>query len=1157
VKEKKPALNLIGIVLSALTAVLYAVLYGNANSSMNCMSWPAVWVLAAGSLVAVAFLLLRKPRFGAYVLVACDLAAFMMSIYAFYTYISAAFVGIDSTWETPFFVVMGLFLASTAVNAVAAFSSVPARAPLAKIVCGVMAVLFAVSSVGGVIAGENAPQINSALKTASSVEIHEGDPNEDTQYYKSAYTSLAELMAAGRDKAEETMAEGIVLLMNENGALPLTESERKVSLFGMGSVDPIYGGTGSGNVDTSAAPSWKTALERDGVFTVNSSLWDWYSAPEQEIYKRSMGQTGPGVTGAKSIGEAPWSAIRTANSSSFAQFGDAAIVFITRVGGEGSDMPRGTLALSRLDDFDGSAGDTVDGDYLKLSPKEQELFKGLKAEKDAGTVKKIIVVLNFANQVEADFIDDAQYGIDAALWVGTPGQVGMYAVANVLAGNVNPSGRLSATFWRDHAKNPALANFGATPYAGATDIVNTDGSPQQDKYYVVYQEGIYVGYRYTESRYEDYVMGTGNAGDYVWSDAVSFPFGFGLSYTEFDYSGFSVEKNGEDYIVTVTVTNVGSASGKETVQIYLQKPYGEYNKAYGVEAASAELVGFAKTKLLAPGESETVTVKVLGHQLASYDAENAKTYVVVDGDYYLTAAKNAHDAVNNLLAKKGFTPDSTNGRMDAAGEESLVSDAITLEFDKDTYSKSYATGYEITNEFEYADWNKYENRGSDSVTYISRSDWENTTPKSWADTTVLHWNNHITADQDKFGRQGETKLPTVSDEYPNFGTFANSEILTLIQLRADENGNERPYDDPLWDTLLDQLSWEDYTSVIPSGMRRNGQIEVINKMECLDHNGPSGLTQPYSASARGLATSTGDPDKNAKAMCYPAGGILAATFNVDLVYDVGDLIGEDALWAGYNGLYGPGSNIQRTPYSGRNFEYYSEDGFLSGMICAYECAAMESHGLYVYNKHVGLNDQEDLRRGICTWSNEQAIREIYMRAFELPITIAGTQYERNGETLALKGASGVMLAFNRLGLHWSGMQKGMVTEFLRNECGMTGIAVTDMWYGSASTYMNLPALLVAGGNLVDGMMKAEDLDACRPGSGHADVAWGMREAMHRILYTVVHSNAMNGVSARTKIVAVTPWWQTAITAAQICTGVLTLAAIVFLVIKSRKNAQKA
>ena len=1156
-KEKKSVLNLVGIALSALTAVLYAVLYGNAVSSMNNMSWPAFWVLLAGSAVAAAFLLIKKPRFGAYVLAAADLAAFMLAIYAFYPYISAAFVGIDSTWEVPFFIVMALFLASVIVNAIVALSSVPAKATLSKALCAVMASLFAVTSVGGVIANENAPQINGALKTASSIEVREGDPNEDTQYYKSAYKNLASLMEAGRDKAEEAMAEGIVLLRNENGALPLAEGERKVSLFGMSSVDPVYGGTGSGNVDTSSAPSWKTALERDGAFSVNGTLWDWYSASEQEVYKRTMGQTGPGVTGAKSIGEAPWSTIKSANGSTFSQFGDAAIVFISRVGGEGSDMPRGTLALSQLDDADGSLGDTVGGDYLKLSPKEQDMLKGLKAEKDAGTIKKIIVVLNFANQVEADFIDSDDYGIDAALWVGTPGQVGMYAVADVLSGAVNPSGRLSATFWRDHSKNPALANFGATAYAGAPDAVNSDGSPQQDRYYVVYQEGIYVGYRYTESRYEDYVMGTGNAGDYIWSEAVSFPFGFGLSYTEFEYSGFSVEKDGEDYIVTVTVTNNGTAAGKETVQIYLQKPYGDYNKANGVEAASAELVGFDKTGVLDPGESETLTIRVYGRQLAAYDSNNAKTYVIVDGDYYITAAKDAHSAVNNILAKKGYTPDSTEGRMDAEGAPELVSDAITLAFDKDTYSKSYATGYEITNEFDYADWNKYENRGSDTVTYMSRSDWSATTPKSWADTTILHWSDNIQKDEDKYGRQSETKLPTVTDEYPKFDTFANGETISLIQLRADENGNERPYDDPMWDTLLDQLSWEDYTNVIPSGMRRNGQVEVISKMECLDHNGPSGLTQPYSANARGLATSTGDPDKNAKAMCYPAGGILAATFNVDLMYDVGDLIGEDALWAGYNGLYGPGSNIQRTPYSGRNFEYYSEDGYLSGMVCAYECAAMESHGLYVYNKHVGLNDQEDLRRGICTWAPEQAIREVYMRAFELPITIAGTQYERNGETLTLKGASGVMLAFNRLGLHWSGMQKGMVTEFLRNECGMTGIVVTDMWYGSASPYMNLPALLVAGGNLVDGMMKAEDLDACRPGSGHADVAWGMREAMHRILYTVVHSNAMNGVSASTKIIAVTPWWQTAITAAQISTGVLTLAAIALLIIKSRKNAKKA
>ena len=292
-------------------------------------------------------------------------------------------------------------------------------------------------------------------------------------------------------------------------------------------------------------------------------------------------------------------------------------------------------------------------------------------------------------------------------------------------------------------------------------------------------------------------------------------------------------------------------------------------------------------------------------------------------------------------------------------------------------------------------------------------------------------------------------------------------------------------------------------------------------------------------------------------MCYPNGGILAATFNTDLMYQVGDLIGEDALWAGYNGLYGPGSNIQRTPYSGRNFEYYSEDGYLSGMISAYECAAMEGHGLYVYNKHIGLNDQEDMRRGIMTWANEQSIREIYMRAFELPITIEGTEYTTpDGETVKLNGASGVMLAFNRMGLYWSGMQYGLCTEFLRNECGMDGIVVTDMWYGTASPYMNMPAMLLAGTNLVDGMMKAEHLDECKPGNGHADVAYGMRESMHRILYTVVHSNAMNGISSDTVIERITPWWQTALVVAQAVLCVGTLAAIGWVEAASLKERKK-
>ena len=1161
-KNNSNLLLFVGAGIAALAAILYAVLFGTGNTTMNSMSWPAFWILLGGAVVAVALYFVKLPRVGAWVLGVCSLVAFCLSVYAFYPYISAAAVGIDSTWDAPFFIVMGLLLAAVIVNVIGAVKAMPCKVKLPRVLAAVLACLFGILAVGSVIANENAPQISGFLKTPTFREI--SNTNTDpasTQYYPTRYSSLADLIADGQTTAEEAMAEGIVLLKNENNALPLAEGQRSISLFGISSVDPVYGGTGSGNVDTSTAPSWKTALERNGNFTVNTQLWDWYSAEEQNVYRRTMGSTGRGVMGAKTIGDAPWNVVSDANGASFTQYGDAAVVFLSRLGGEGSDMPRASYSMSKMNDLTGEAGDTVNGDYLKLSPVEQNLLKGLKSAKDAGTVKKIVVVLNFANQVEAGFIDDAQYGIDACLWVGTPGQVGMYAVSDVLAGKVNPSGRLSATFWKSHDQNPAIANFGAKSYVDAPNAVNDDNSLNQDRQYVVYQEGIYLGYRYTESRYEDYVMGTPKTGNFQYADTVSYPFGFGKSYSDFSYSDFKVHSSGSGanavYNVSVTVTNNGPAAGKETVQIYLQKPYGEYNKQNLVEASAVELVGFDKTRFLNAGESETLTIPVSQRQFAAYDSENAKTYVIVDGDYYLTAARDAHDAVNNILARKGYSPASTDGRMDAEGNAAMTSNAITLGLDKRTFSTSAATGYKITNQFENADWNKYENKGSDTVRYMTRQDWEGTTPKNWDDGVKLHWSSALSTDLDKYGKQGETKVPTVDEEYPNFGVTGERTI-SLIELRADSEGNPIAYDDPLWDKLLDQLTWEECVETIPTGMRRSGQVESINKPETVDHNGPSGLTEGYSASDRGLATQTNDPQKDAKAMCYPNGGILAATFNTDLMYQVGDLIGEDALWAGYNGLYGPGSNIQRTPYSGRNFEYYSEDGYLSGMISAYECAAMEGHGLYVYNKHIGLNDQEDMRRGIMTWANEQSIREIYMRAFELPITIEGTEYTTpDGETVKLNGASGVMLAFNRMGLYWSGMQYGLCTEFLRNECGMDGIVVTDMWYGTASPYMNMPAMLLAGTNLVDGMMKAEHLDECKPGNGHADVAYGMRESMHRILYTVVHSNAMNGISSDTVIERITPWWQTALVVAQAVLCVGTLAAIGWVEAASLKERKKA
>lgn len=529
-------------------------------------------------------------------------------------------------------------------------------------------------------------------------------------------------------------------------------------------------------------------------------------------------------------------------------------------------------------------------------------------------------------------------------------------------------------------------------------------------------------------------------------------------------------------------------AGKKTVQVYMQKAYGDYNKQNNVEAASVELAGFAKTDLIPAGETRTVSVEVSQRQFASYDATSAKTYVLTGGDYYLAVADNAHDAVNNILAKKGYTPAKTDNRMDAEGNADIVSDAIKLEENTTKFAKSAATGNDITNQFEFADWNYYENRGSTVVEYVSRSDWQGTMPSDVNDNVVLPWSSQLQSDINALGNQGETKLPADNGEYPTYGSTETS--YKLIELRADAEGNLIPYDDEKWEALLDQLTWDEQVDLVRYGMRTTAAIQSIDKPDTLDHNGPSGLTEDY-YKGDGLANENKDPLRQSKPMCYPAGGILAATCNLELMYKVGDMIGEDALWAGYNGLYGPGSNIHRTPYSGRNFEYYSEDGFLSGMICGYECSGMEANGLYVYNKHVGLNDQED--------------------------------------------------------------------QFLRGECGMTGIAVTDMWSGDASPYMNLPAMLAAGTNLIDGQRPASDMNASK--TNHADVAWGMRESVHRILYTVVHSNAMNGVSVGSSMITVTPWWQIVLVvvnvlfAAGLAAGVAWIAADEVL-IRRKKDARK-
>lgn len=1152
-------ITLASILFSILAAILLVGFNGGGDGTYaNMMSWSSFALLLVGAAASIVLVVLKKENYAPITTSILSLVALCLYIYQTYLYLSACLVGIDSQFSASYILIIVFMLIAIITGYVALCLSLPLTAHLYKTKKGLItgtSALLCVLVTGTIIANENEVQINSVLNINTSY-FENSDGEKGPNYYDTSFNNLEQLIAAGQAKGEEAMGEGLVLLKNEevNGqkALPLAEGHRNITFFGVGSVDPVYGGTGSGAVDTSTAPTFKSAFERDGLFSVNPTLWDYYNGCS---YKRVLENNGAGTQGVTVIGEAPFNEVKTQLGNTYQQYGDAAVVVLSRVGGEGADVPLAGHTIGQLKDSTGSQGDSTNGDYLTLSPKEIDLLKGLKQMKDAGQIKEIVVLLNTTNQIEANFVKDDSYGIDAAMWIGTPGQTGLYAVAEALAGNINPSGRLSDTFWANHEANPSLANFGAYTYEGAPSDVAA-----MDKSYVVYQEGIYVGYLYTETRYADYVIQRANVGDFDYDYAVAYPFGYGLSYSNFTYSDFKVEEgetaDGEKaYVVSVKVTNDSEVAGKHTVEVYLQKPYGEYNIQNGVEAAAVELVGFDKTAEIPANGSTTVTIEIPERSFASYDANSAKTYVLTPGDYYLAVGSDSHDALNNILAFEEYTPSTTSNRMDAEGDSTLATKVLSQDaLDKTTYAKSEATGADITNQFGFADWNQYANKGDTTVDYVTRNNWSGTLPSDIEDHVVLPWSQQLENDMNKYGKEGEVKLPEDNSEYPVYGSTDTD--YKLIELLQDENGDPIPYNDPKWDDLLDQLTWDEQVDLVRYGMRNTGEIGSIDKPATVDQNGPSGLTEAYYIGKNGFATKTKDPLRQSKPMCYPAGGVLAATFNKELMYEVGDMIGEDALWAGYNGLYGPGSNIHRTPYSGRNFEYYSEDGYLSGIICGYECSGMEANGLYVYNKHIGLNDQEDQRRGISVWANEQSIRELYMRAFDLPITMEGTQFQYGDETITLKGASGVMTAFNRMGLYWSSMNEGLMTNFLRDECGMRGIAVTDMWTSGASPYMNLAAMLVAGTNIVDGQRPASDLDACK--SNHADVAWAMRESTHRILYTVVHSNAMNGVSVGTGMVTVTPWWKILLITLDSVFGAALAGVVVWLVIdevrKKRSNS---
>ena len=880
--------------------------------------------------------------------------------------------------------------------------------------------------------------------------------NEDTnaQYYTSDFNSAEEMVNYGLALTQQVEAEGAALLMNNNNALPLA-ADAKVSTFSSSSVNLVYGGTGSGNIDASTADTLRTALEKVGV-TVNPTLWDFYTVGAGKDYARS--KSGTVATASEVTAEVPWDVYTDEVKNSVAQYGDAAIVTLSRVGGEGADLAYGEV------------------NYLALDENEKAMLQNVAEMKKNGIVKKTIVLINSANALQVDFLKNNEYDIDAALWIGDVGISGINAVAEILTGKVNPSGSLVDTYCYDNFSAPAMWNFTPTTYEG---YVEGGDVPAKSKSYMIYQEGIYVGYKYYETRYEDFVTGNGNAGDYAYGDVVAYPFGYGMSYTDFDISDMNVSYNAADdtYTVTVKVTNTGAMAGKKTVQVYVQSPYTDYDKQNGVEKSAVSLVGFGKTGMIEPGASETLSMTVNKRDIASYDTYGAGTYILDAGDYYFTAATDAHNAVNNILAAKGYTVESTNGKMTADGNADLTYTWTEDALDTTTYATS-ENGTAITNQLSCADPNLYEGV-DETVTWLSRSDWNGTLP---TETVKLTLTELLKKDL-KDIRYDPADYESV--EMPTLGAKNGVKLYDMIGL---------DYNDPKWDELLDQMTFDEMNSLIGDAFHWTMPVKSVEAPGTRDENGPQGLT----------ASLLGNDKSQLTATAFTSEDVMAATFNTEIMTEIGKVIGNNCLEADIACLYGPGNNIHRTPYGGRNFEYYSEDGFLSGMMSAYEVKAIQDKGVHVVMKHFALNDCEQDRIGLGVWLNEQAAREVYLKAFQAPVEVGN--------------ANGVMIAYTRWGAVWSGGNYGLVTGILRNEWGCDGMVITD---NVLTQYVNGPDGVLAGVSIYDAMMSFVT-DTLPKYKNDPVIVTAMREACHHNLYAIANSCGMNGVGADTTIKVTRP-----------------------------------
>ena len=939
--------------------------------------------------------------------------------------------------------------------------------------------LFVVSIFGGIVANANAGGINNFLGISSATTPSgDGETRFESSYGELSDENLAKLIADEMDYAAEQLEEGSVLLMN-NGALPLAEDERNVTLFGRASADIRYrNSNGGGSADPAREINMKKAFN-DAGFTINDDLYNAYASSSTQRVKAGDETA--------SIGEEKKEFYTAALRKTFADHNDAAIVTLSRWGGEGTDMS--------LKDSEGVS-------QLALHPTERDLLTMIK---DSGDFDKIIVLINSVYPLELGELAD--YGVDACLWIANPGYYGLPGVVNVLTGAANPSGRLVDTYAADADSSASMQNYGTN----AMVFTNSSELAPHEQKYVVYQEGIYVGYKYYETRYADAVMGIGNAsgsaGIYAsegnswnYADEVVFPFGYGLSYTTFEQTLDSVtyDEETDTFTATVTTTNTGEVAGKVPVELYVQLPY----TAGGVEKSAIQLIAYDKTDILQPDASEVSTITFDRYLMASYDInahEGKGGYILDAGTYYFAVGDDAHDALNNVLAAREFTGLYDPFGEAVAGDTNCVKTYELAELDDTSYLQSQYTDAEVHNLYDFADVNYYYDEPV--VQYLSRSDWQGTFPQR----VTLTANDTVKAalETSKLDiKQGTKPLSEVTYEQPK--------TLSLADMW------EVPFDDERWTTLVQQLSIEELALLVNEYYGQD-PVNTVGKPATVTSEGSEGVSLNYLFGDKGISTG------------YASNTLVAATWNHELQYKHGDFYAEDALYAGVHTMHGPGAGTHRSPYSGRNAEYFSEDAMIS-----YYCGrnieeAMGAKGLANNYKHFFLNDQENGRQGIATFSNEQAIREIYLRAYEGGLTS--------------DGGLAIMTSYNRIGCIYMAAEPVTQYDLLRGEWGYEGYLMTD--YIQGGEYSVTLDALMNGTNIFGGNDRATEILqlVLRNRNTSGELVEKMQESAHRILWTYSKTSMMNGLTGDQTFSTTRQWWQNAILGAQIALGVVTVAAI--------------